>query len=124
MTEERAPCGEQKSDTPRCDAYARTCSSIDADDWAFMQQLERELAEARKDAEAFAQSNAEWLKENGPGGWIDNLRKEAAWLRDAYDHICMHIKFDDGLAYMPENEFPRLFMKLENAAMAADPPAR
>jgi len=48
------------SKTPRTDAYALTCSSMDEDDIAFMRQLETELTESRAKAEENARDAERW----------------------------------------------------------------
>lgn len=47
-------------------------------------RLTRERDEARAERDHARQQSREWLKENGPGGWIDNLRAERdAMAKDA-----------------------------------------
>lgn len=55
---------------------------------AFVTQIDRLRAENAE----LKQRNADWLKENGPGGWIDNMRQRIteleALLQEAWaDHI-------------------------------------
>jgi hypothetical protein len=41
-------------------------------------ELQRELADVKRERDKARTIVGEWLKENSPGGWIDNLRVELA----------------------------------------------
>jgi hypothetical protein len=42
-----------------------------------IERLEEKLVEAQERAEKAEKLKQEWLRENGPGGWIDELRSDA-----------------------------------------------